>query len=850
MSREITRTWRQKVVFNGLSQVILLEATLVAPDEGLDVAWRGNVYSARVSSPAQSIPLSAVGAAVTIDAVLPDNLRVTGKVTLQTWGGQWILWADGLSYGFPGQAPQVVGGSLLALGDASDLVLASPSGAPPSSTAPGDASEVGDASAPVLLPSVGPSPGPEPEDESILAPTRDQLDLFPFVWVHPPSRRERVGLVLRFARLADPGALALYTQLAAISGASAPSAKREAAAQFRTGGQFVGSVASLSPPVGGFPALRWKLRAIEGKLALDALVPAVEALLGGTLDAFFASDAWKAARPGVWQSLFVLALAGAPADAALADALVDVLRVAHFLELVQAGNPALVERRGRFDALDAVVVLPDAVATGTLAPPAPAAPPAPPSGAEGSYEVLGVGSVEMARQSLAGYLPGEVAEIVNVLPRERQERVERTASVTAESTAESEQRDVDDDHASTGTASSELVDAVQEEMAADGSTRDMTGVTPSYDNLNVLLTGKGSGGASRATWSDVERSCLARGLTERAARRVGERVARQRGRVRRELWERRDTSVVDNAASGERLVGIYRWLDRVVQVRVETLGRRCVVAFSLDRPAQRWLDRVARRPPVPLQEPARLPAFDVKDGQGYTLIDASSYQSFGAFYGICDLEPPPPATRTVAVALDRVTPGDLRTLCVPEGYAASAGTVTLALGDARYGLGCTVGGELFTIAPVAPAALSAVPVAPASPAVTPPGVSPSAVSASPLQKIAGATGSIPISVASTAPAFQVTVEVSCALAPAASGAVQPALVAWQMRIYDRLLRAWEARARASSEARKVGIDRATKATGARARSSAGPWRRAACGCSAPSAARRRPPRRWRAGCCG
>jgi hypothetical protein len=341
---------------------------------------------------------------------------------------------------------------------------------------------------------------------------------------------------------------------------------------------------------------------------------------------------------------------------------------------------------------------------------------------------------------------------------------------------------------------------------------DMSGVTPQYGNLNLLLNGSGSNSQGRSAWSAADTSRMVQRLTEQAARRLGDRVSSQRGKEWQELRERRQSQLIDNTGN-ERLVGVYRWVDRVVRVHVEELGARLVLAFVLEQPAQDWVAAVAAQGPLPLKPPAALPA-------NYAAIQPGNYQDIGAGYGLLELEAPPPSQLVLSATISRVTLGDLSLLCVPDGYAVASAAVTVALSDNTFNLACSICGVDLPASsgPPAPAAVLASAAAPtpsgtlppqlASPplsvtapacsttgtgpaVVNPPNQPISVISTVTLTGLPISTGRIPVTVMSAAPLFCVTVTLTCTLIAPASGTANSLLSAWQIRIYDRLQSAWQ-----------------------------------------------------------
>lgn len=634
-------------------------------------------------------------------------------------------------------------------------------------------------------------PFPDEAGNPGLDAPQEAMDIFPFLWLHPPTLAELADSVLRFIRMQDPDSLLLYTQLKSSKDATA---KTGFAKSFLGSPAFIKDISDLPAPVNNFPGLRIELLALLKHCDdEDEIIALTEDLLNEPLDRFVKSKAWKSAQASIWQSLFALALAGSESQGMIATQLVDVLRTGHFLTLLQQDMLPPERYQDWRLPLEALVVFPDAVATTPLAPPTTA-------GSNGSWEVLGVGTLKIARQHLAGYVPGELADVVNVMPHERQERQEHLLSRRDEQEMLQGERHEQNAQDRQTSAASELRDALQEVMAAEGVARNLNNVTPSYNNLNLVLKGAWAGGNGGSAWAGNSLSQLAQQLTEKAARHLGERVSTQRGRVWQELHEQRLNNLIDNSRD-ERLVGVYRWVDKLMHVQVEEAGRRLVLAFLLDTPAAGWISDIAGAGAIPLQKPQPLPAFSVAQGQGYADILPSNYQAYAAQYGITDPEPPPPDTLTLAATVNRVVVGDLSILRIPEGYSATAGNVTLALADQHYTIACAIGSQTV-IYPSAVAPVATLDVAVPLPAsngtsvadakVTPPPTVTSGLSTTALSTIAGTTGAISLTVMSAAPLFGVTVEISCTRSVKTSLSTQdPLLVSWQMRSYERLLRAWE-----------------------------------------------------------
>ena len=636
----------------------------------------------------------------------------------------------------------------------------------------------------------------DPDDGRVIERLPGSTDLFPFVWMPPLDAFEVEDIAQRTMRAAEP-LPALYAQVAAAAGIAARQAQATA---FRAGPDFIASLADEPAPIPTLPAARLELLATEGDQDPDALVAQATRLLGGETPAeFLASAAAITAQANAWPSLLTLALVGTSADRALCASLVDMLRVCHYLAALAADADALVEAATRRRFLCATPVFPDDTVAAPLAGAVTT-----PAAAAGEWQLLGVGELERARQALLGYAQGELAEVVGVLPRERLERHDRSVVAAGRESASADERRSDAERARQSDAASELADTLQESMFSDGLMRNLSQVKPSYENLNLTLSGAAAEAAAKLHWDGGRVARVVQRMSERAAQTVADRVSSQRRDVHREWHERRASQCIDNH-DGARLVGVYRWIDRLVRIRLVPEGRRLVLALQLTAPAASWRAAVAAQGPVPLQEPQPLAAFAVANGQGYALVTPTDYQSWGAQYAITDLPPPPPDALVVHAQIDRVTVADASLLQVPAGYHVGGGNATLALADASRTVVATVGATV--VAP--PPAIAAAPLKVSVPAVsTPTSVGdptldpPAPLAAQVTQtffatgdKILGATGGIPVTVMTDAPLFGLGITLDCARStlvdPTTKAVVDPLLVDWQMQVYQRLLRGWE-----------------------------------------------------------
>ncbi|MGN6668244.1 MAG: hypothetical protein ACTHKH_14940 [Trinickia sp.] len=665
------------------------------------------------------------------------------------------------------------------------------------------------------VPPEPPSPEPPspPDDDTIVQALPGAADLLPFLWLRPPTPHEQCDARHRYTSVPAEPSLALFAQLAAISGADAAKQKRAAATAFRTNAQpapdatFIASIAMLPANVSQLLEIRLALLAIDGPRALAYLNERAAELLGMQVAGFLAQDGVKTARGNLWQTVATVALVGTAADATLAAQLVDLLRTLHYLDALDASDTALERETVRHETLCATPALPDSAAAWGLSAVVAAGGGAQSTDVTGQWRLLGVGQLSLVRHRLTGYAAGELAEVVNLMPRERQERHERSvmASETQRGTHDAHARV--DEHSTRREAANELADTLKELMSAEAGVRNLSDVTPSYSNLNLMLSGSAAEGGARLALDANSAAHLMQRMSEAAVRKWADRASRQRSEVWREWREMRASQCIDNAQGG-RLVGVYRWVDRLMRVWLKRQGGRIVLALEVESPARQWIGEVAARGPVALERPAPLPAFSTPDGQGYASITPTNYQRFGAQYGLTDLPAPPVEPIVVSAQVNRATVADASLLTVPPGYAVASGKASLALADASFGIVANVGGyDLPAHGPTKPSEVTiSVPSAASSdsvgaPTALPPAPPPAWLQTTTLADSAiGLTGPVPVTVITDAPLFGLSVELSCNRVrltdPTTQATVDPLMVDWQMRVYNRLLDAWQARMRA------------------------------------------------------
>jgi len=401
------------------------------------------------------------------------------------------------------------------------------------------------------------------------------------------------------------------------------------------------------------------------------------------LAAYLQGVDFASAKECCWQNYFgYLIKLGCDFD--LLDNLAQAILAASLIEWLftpQDVDPGEAEFRKRIDARI------------QLEPPVfPLPPPVPCRPEIGTSAPFALGELQLIRHTPAGYRPGDLARVENVMGRERRERTRRHLDRSERSSGE---RTVAKSTTTSTSASnsSEFFQAALESVAGKG-------LTVAYDNFQVsygppataTLTGSWSANlapTSPPSQRDLQR--LAENLLESTCADISKSVERARRERLVEESEKIDTSIVDNTHSRENLVAVYRWLSRIYKTQVYHCGVRLMIRFDIPSPAAGFLasaeavSGIILARPVP---PAQQGVNTFRD------ISRDNWIALLASYGGGKEVPPPPPTRMVTVVLRR---NETKEAVIPDGYQAHQAWVSMAAANANYGtVNVVLGRQMFS----------------------------------------------------------------------------------------------------------------------------------------------------------
>jgi len=200
---------------------------------------------------------------------------------------------------------------------------------------------------------------------------------------------------------------------------------------------------------------------------------------------------------------------------------------------------------------------------------------------------LGIADYLKVEQSTHAYMPGEVAHIENIMAREYREKSTRrkTISETTETSSSEVEREQLTD---TTTASRfEMQTEIAKMMAenTDVSTHVNTRYGGSKSPWQVDM---GASFANNRSKEESSRSAVtqAQEVTARALDRVVSKVKEERVRKVVEEFEENNMHGFDNRAGDQHVVGVYRWVDKIMKNQIFNYGKRMMFEFMVPQPAK------------------------------------------------------------------------------------------------------------------------------------------------------------------------------------------------------------------------------------------------------------------------
>lgn len=206
------------------------------------------------------------------------------------------------------------------------------------------------------------------------------------------------------------------------------------------------------------------------------------------------------------------------------------------------------------------------------------------------FKNIGIADYLKVEQSTHAYVEGEVAHIENVMAREYREkstrRLRRSENTTTISSDTEREQLTDTTTANRFEMQSEISKLMQE--ASDSSTQ--FGLSVDYKS-SFGLSVNSSLGLSNAHHNSKEESTrqattLAQDITSRAMDRIVSKVHEERIEKIIDEFEENNSHGLDNRKGDKHVVGVYRWVDKLMKNQIYNYGKRMMFEFMIPEPAR------------------------------------------------------------------------------------------------------------------------------------------------------------------------------------------------------------------------------------------------------------------------
>jgi hypothetical protein len=300
----------------------------------------------------------------------------------------------------------------------------------------------------------------------------------------------------------------------------------------------------------------------------------------------------------------------------------------------------------------------------------------------------------VVRQEWSCYLPGEIAHIENVLSGELKERSHErmeeteTKQETETTTTTSEERDTQ------STDRQSVKEEAQQETRLEVGVEGQVDTSGQYGPTHVEthLGARVSYTAQQMRRRATEQS---REIVNRAVSKVETRVRELRSTRNLIRITELNKHKLDNTQSTGPVVGIYRWVDKIMRMQTVRYKHRFLLEFQVPEPASyiRWLQSHAPRPHLSVEPP---PPFELSPGVPLLAshVDRTNYRELASRFGASGVVAAPDAEVTVSAALDLSSKDDMPEnrgsliefppnmngtleLVVPENYQAHGGSAAV-----------------------------------------------------------------------------------------------------------------------------------------------------------------------------
>lgn len=202
------------------------------------------------------------------------------------------------------------------------------------------------------------------------------------------------------------------------------------------------------------------------------------------------------------------------------------------------------------------------------------------------FKNIGIADYLKVEQSTHAYVEGEVAHIENVMAREYREkstrRLRRSENTTTSSSDTEREQINDTTTANRFEMQTEISKMMQEASDTAMSANAHLGFTKSY----TLDLGANYSNHKSKEESTRQAVTQAQDVTSRAMDRIVNKIHEERIEKIIEEFEENNSHGLDNRKGDKHVVGVYRWVDKLMKNQIYNYGKRMMFEFMVPEPAQ------------------------------------------------------------------------------------------------------------------------------------------------------------------------------------------------------------------------------------------------------------------------
>ncbi|OPC01943.1 hypothetical protein BAS10_18545 [Elizabethkingia meningoseptica] len=298
---------------------------------------------------------------------------------------------------------------------------------------------------------------------------------------------------------------------------------------------------------------------------------------------------------------------------------------------------------------------------------------------------LGISDYLRVEQSTHAYVEGEVANIENIMAREYRDKSTRRlrkSEVTETFSSDSEKEQLTD------TTTTERFEMQSEVAKVLQESTDMGINTNTAFNGSKFQFSTGASFANHRSKEESVRNAVtqAQDITVRALDRVVRKVHEERIEKIIEEFEENNSHGFDNRKGDKHVVGVYRWVDKLMKNQVQRYGKRLMFEFAIPQPAK--LHSLAMKSlkgtkiiEMPI-DPRKSSVFTMKDFS--TLNDENTLKYWQSKYNV-EIEKQPEnevrVTKSISVGMGETTEemaAKSDSIEIPEGYTTLGGWLNVS----------------------------------------------------------------------------------------------------------------------------------------------------------------------------